>query len=87
MNDSDIIEGLADLAHEQWSGWIRYLFSRSTMTNEGTVVIPSNLVARWQRQMHTPYRNLPDNEKESDRIEARKVIAYFESIDWGMADE
>ena len=32
---------------------------------------------RWLRQMMTDYENLPENEKESDRVEADKIIALL----------
>lgn len=67
-------EQVADYAHEAWSGWMRYLFEKSTRQDDGTVVIPASLVERWTRQMQTPYAELPESEKASDRKEARKII-------------
>ncbi len=67
-------EQVADYAHEAWAGWMRYLFGKSTHQDDGTVVIPASLVDRWTRQMQTPYAELPESEKESDRKEARKII-------------
>ena len=80
--NKDIIEALADYAHEAWSGWMRYLFSKcdfslpSTLSaiENGSAIIPKWAVGRWTRQMNTPYNRLPENEKESDRREARKMI-------------
>ncbi len=43
-----------------------------------TVTIPAQMVARWTRQMNTPYADLPENEKESDREEADKIIAILQ---------
>jgi len=67
-------EQVADYAHEAWAGWMRHLFEKSTRQDDGTVVIPASLVDRWTRQMHTPYAELPESEKASDRKEARKII-------------
>jgi len=67
-------EQVADYAHEAWAGWMRYLFEKSARQDDGTVVIPAALVDRWTRQMHTPYAELPESEKASDRKEARKII-------------
>jgi hypothetical protein len=33
-------EALAELAHEQWVGWMRYMFSKSQFNDDGTVTIP-----------------------------------------------
>lgn len=68
-----LIEALASLAHQQWSGWMEYLFKKSLQLPDGSVMIPAALVARWTRQMQMPYSHLPEQEKESDREEARKI--------------
>ena len=66
---------LAKYAHRTWSGWMAYLFSKAEFKNDGSVVIPAWAVKRWRRQMLTPYNELPENEKESDRSEADKIIS------------
>lgn len=71
---NDLQEQLAALAHEQWAGWMRYLFENSIEGDDGCVEIPASFVARWKRQMNTPYVDLPENEKESDRAEADKML-------------
>lgn len=71
----NLIEKLAAYAHESWAGWMRYLFSRCSTIPSGDVLIPSEMVQRWQRQLSTPYEKLPESEKESDRAEARKMLA------------
>ena len=71
-------EQLAEFAHEQWSGWMKYLFSKCSMNQDGTATIPAWAVERWKRQIRTPYRDLPENEKESDRKEADKVLAIID---------
>lgn len=83
MADDALREHLADLAHEQWSGWMRHLFDQSVFNPDGTVTIPAILVLRWERQMQTPYRKLSDKEQNSDRIEADKVLALIEDIPHG----
>lgn len=72
-------EALAALQHEQWTGWMRYLFSRCVPTAPGGRLIPQEWVERWQRQMDTPYAELTDAEKDSDRAEADRVIALFKA--------
>lgn len=73
MND-DLREQLAALAHAQWSGWMVYLFGLSHSNGDGTLTIPANIVARWQGQIATPYTELTEREKDSDRVEADRVL-------------
>lgn len=67
-------ERLAALAHEQWRGWMEYLFQKSHEDMEGQVIIPAGFSARWKRQTATHYDNLPEAEKQSDRQEADRVL-------------
>jgi hypothetical protein len=75
---SDLREQLAALEHGQWVGWMKYLFEKSTEGGDGNVEIPAILVDRWKRQMNTSYVDLPENEKESDRAEADKVLRVIQ---------
>jgi len=70
-------EGLAELAHAQWSGWMEYLFSKCTSNADGTMTIPKWAVDRWKRQCDTLYADLSEEEKDSDRAEADKYMRYF----------
>lgn len=75
-------EQLAEYAHEAWTGWMEYLFNKTipykpgeVQAEEGAVIIPKWAVERWKRQVDTKYSDLPEDEKESDRQEADKIIA------------
>jgi hypothetical protein len=46
--------------------------------SNGSLVIPPDLVQRWERQIKTPYKQLPEAEKSSDRKAAEKIISAFE---------
>lgn len=70
-------EKFADLAHRQWSGWMEYLFSKSTNNEDGTVTIPRWAVDRWRRQMITPYHGLSRSEQISDEKEADRFLALL----------
>ena len=76
---SIIKEKLAALAHEQWSGWMRYLFSKTVRNKNGTVTIPKWAVKRWERQANSLYNELSEKEKQNDREEADKVILIIKS--------
>jgi hypothetical protein len=73
----ELREKLADLAHQQWAGWMKYLFSQCYLHADGTMTIPAELVARWNRQLNTLYEDLPEEEKESDRVEADRMLALM----------
>ena len=74
MHEVELIEKLAELCHEQWSDWMKYLFSRCKVNFDGSVTIPEWAVTRWKNQIITTYEDLSENEKNSDRDEARKFI-------------
>lgn len=64
----EVVEAVAEQAHVAWSGWTRWMID----------VWSPEAVARWERQIATPYADLSESEKESDRKEAR---AYLAAID------
>jgi hypothetical protein len=79
-------EQLAAYAHEAWSGWMEYLFSKCDK-QKYELIIPAWAVERWGRQMHTPYADLSDKEKESDRAEADKMLAIINGSTPRESDE
>jgi len=69
-----LIEALAVIEHERWSHWQRYMHGRCICQPDGSLVIPADLVRRWQKQIDTPYAELSEKEKESDREQVRKYV-------------
>lgn len=68
-------EKLAELCHDQWSGWMKYLFSKCvTKVGVPGAFMPDEFYNRWQKQMNTAYENLSEKEKDSDRKEADKFL-------------
>ena len=61
---SELLEKLAELEHDQWAHWTRYMLDNLTPKN----------IERWLQQVATPYNMLTEAEKEADRIWARKMI-------------
>ena len=70
-------EKLAELSHDIWAHWMKYLFSKCNSI-EGGSIIPSKLVKRWMKQINTKYSNLSEKEKDSDREQADKIIQLLE---------
>ena len=58
QEETSLHEQFADLAHRQWSGWMKYLFEKSTKNEDGTVTIPKWAVDRWTKQIATDYKDL-----------------------------
>ena len=68
-------ERLAAIQHAIWSHWMTYQFSVCLRNDDGTMTIPAQKVARWERQASTPYSRLPESERESDRHQADRILA------------
>ena len=78
-------ENFAEYAHNAWSGWMKYMFEKGIIEphyangkQENVYIMPAWAVERWQRQMNTAYADLPDSEKESDRLEADRMIEILD---------
>lgn len=70
MNDSELIEKLAELEHLQWIEWSKNIASKEKLS--------PGRVERWSR-LWKPYAELTEEEKEQDREWARKVVALLRS--------
>ncbi len=79
--ENEMREKLAKLAHEQWSGWMKYMFDKCAKIRNGKMVIPKWAVERWSYQMVIPYNMLSEKEKESDREEADKFLAVLGKVE------
>ena len=65
---------MAQYAHDVWSRWMKYLFTKGRLNKSGSFTIKKDSVDRWQRQMNTDFYDLPDEEKESDFAEAKTIL-------------
>ena len=71
----ELLEPLATIEHERWSHWQRYLHGKCIpQGSDGALLIPAELVKRWERQLNTPYSELTEKEKESDREQVRAYL-------------
>jgi hypothetical protein len=75
----NLLERLAALEHERWSHWQQYLHSKCVRQPDGSLLIPADLVARWQKQIERKYNELSEKEKESDREQVRKYLPFIAS--------
>ncbi len=74
MNKEKLRETLADELHEIWAHWMKYQFTRMQYSNNGEWVILDADMKKWTKQAHTPYSKLNENEKNSDRDQADRLI-------------
>jgi len=78
LQDPALLEALASVEHERWAHWQRYMHEQCVPGQEaGTLVIPAELVTRWARQFRTPYEELPEDERTSDK---EQVLEYLKTI-------
>lgn len=61
-------EQLAAIEHIRWADWQKWMHGVCEQTEPaGGLFIPAALVERWNRQIATPYAELSEQEKASDR--------------------
>jgi hypothetical protein len=97
VDPNSLRERLAALEHEQWSHWTRHMLRalephlrlgralsvELAMTGKRTpkMIEASICLNRWKRQMATPYAELTEKEKDSDREWADKVMLTMAGIE------
>ncbi|MEE7493093.1 hypothetical protein [Methylobacterium oryzae] len=69
-----LVEELAAIEHERWAHWQRYMHGKAEKQADGSLVLPAHLVDQWERQIETPYAELSDAEKDSDREQVQKYL-------------
>lgn len=73
--ENDFVEAGAALEHARWARWQNYLHSFLTWNNDLQAwVLPHEKKERWQSQIERYYGMLSEQEKESDRKEAREYL-------------
>ncbi len=77
LESDQTVERLAAIEHERWAHWQRYVHDHCERKGDGSLVIPAELVARWEIQIETGYPELSEEEKESDR---EQVYRYLPTI-------
>ena len=78
----ELREALAEVSHEIWAHWMRYLFSRceTEIYNMGPIMNWSD-ANHWLIQIDTPYSDLTEREKDSDREQADKILVVLKRMD------
>lgn len=96
INTKELIEKLATIEHERWADWQRYVHNTyqkfSFGQGEYRLFIANDLYDRWNRQINTPYSELSEQEKQSDRDQVMRywpliqdmLSAYTEGVREGI---
>lgn len=74
------IDRLAAVEHQRWAHWQSYMHGKGTMQADGSLLLPPDLVARWEKQIKTPFEKLSSDEQESDREQVRHYIPAITGI-------
>ncbi len=85
LTGDQLMEALAAVEHERWSHWQRYVHENCEERADGSLIIPAHLVDRWTTQIETPYAQLEETEKNSDREQVRRylpvIVAALADVD------
>ena len=73
-----LAEKLASIEHERWSHWQRYLHGKGVKQADGSLILPADLVRRWEAQMSTSYADLSEADKQSDREQVYRYLPLIE---------
>ncbi len=73
----ELYEDLAAVEHERWAHWQQYLHSKCITNSDGSLTVPAGYVAQLERLIDTPYGQLTEQEKASDR---EQVDRYWHLI-------
>jgi tRNA A37 threonylcarbamoyladenosine synthetase subunit TsaC/SUA5/YrdC len=80
----ELIEQLAAIEHERWADWQRWMHEQcypiTCADNIPRMAIPQDLWERWERQIATPYAELSEREKQSDRDQVARYWPLIEPL-------
>lgn len=75
---SELFEKLAAIEHERWADWQRYVHSKCMPSaDDGIWQIGENFIKHWEKEIATPYSELSEAQKNSDRDQ---VLRYWKLI-------
>jgi hypothetical protein len=67
-----VVEQLADIEHQRWSDWQKWC--NQVLRENNSSPEQGDILERWDRQIETPYSELSESEKESDREQVRRYL-------------
>lgn len=77
--DQQVIEKLAEIEHERWSDWQKWCHK---ILRENVFGVDSleKVLERWDKQIATPYPELSEAEKQSDRDQVERYLPIINSL-------
>lgn len=80
----ELYERLAEVEHERWADWQKYIMSDvfKIVNKEHdmiTLSMPTKQWDEWERLVQLPYKKLTDKEKNSDR---EQVDRYWQFVEY-----
>jgi hypothetical protein len=83
--EEEFVEKGAELEHDRWARWQKYMFSKAQVVigndnEEIGIFIPIEYWKHWQKEIDTPYSELTEEQKESDRKETRNYLTLISKI-------
>ncbi len=73
--NSELFEKLASIEHTRWADWQSWC--HKVLRENCPSPELEKVLARWDKQITTPYKDLTENEKDSDR---EQVMRYWDLI-------
>lgn len=67
-----LFEKLADIEHQRWADWQKYLHSKCIKDENGNLIIPAKYVGNLEYKIATLYSDLSESDKESDREQVKR---------------
>lgn len=68
--EEETFEKLADIEHQRWADWQKWC--HEVLRKECPSPELEKVLKRWDRQINTPYSELTEKEKDSDRRQVRR---------------
>lgn len=87
LASEDLLQRLAAAEHERWAHWQQYVHDRCEPRDDGALVIPAKLVARWTEQITTPYADLSAEEQRSDQEQVQRYLPIIVDALGGVTPE
>lgn len=69
-----LVDELASIEHARWAHWQAYVHDQGVRREDGSLVLPAELVSRWDLQIATPYEELSSDEQAADRDQVMKYL-------------
>ncbi len=71
----ELREQLAAIEHERWASWQSWVHHRgehTTLDGKSVLAISGDQIYAWEKQIATPYAELSETEKQSDREQVER---------------